>query len=199
MVTSSGTDDSGLFETSLRDERFLPFEGSGAEGTWTLQLPNEFRQFDYDSISDVILHVRYTARSAGGGLRDAAVSNLESIFGAVNDAGPATLLSLPHDYPTEWHRFASGTEPLSVPLSRLHFPYLAQGREIRIQAIDLFTVTDAPPLGVALSPQQLGLAAFPVLSPQQQEDIALVFEDDEALLPRSAADDVFLLIRFAMA
>ena len=198
VVTSSGTDDSGLFETSLRDERFLPFEGSGAEGTWTLQLPNGFRQFDYDSISDVILHMRYTARSGGVALRDAAASRLESIFGAVNEAGPRTLLSLPHDYPTEWHRFVSGTEPLRVPLNRIHFPYLAQGREIRIHAMDLLTVTDAPPLGVALSPGQLGLAVFPVFSPQQHADVALVFEDDAALLPRSTTDDVFLLMHFTM-
>ena len=30
IVTSSGQNDSGMFETNLRDERFLPFEGAGA-------------------------------------------------------------------------------------------------------------------------------------------------------------------------
>jgi hypothetical protein len=30
-VTSGANVDSGLFETSLRDERFLPFEGAGVE------------------------------------------------------------------------------------------------------------------------------------------------------------------------
>src|SRR5206468_47042 len=29
IVTSSGQNDSGLFETNLRDERYLPFEGAG--------------------------------------------------------------------------------------------------------------------------------------------------------------------------
>jgi hypothetical protein len=65
VVTSTGQNDSGLFETNLRDERFLPFEGAGAESTWKLELPAEFRQFDYNTISDVILHVRYTARQGG--------------------------------------------------------------------------------------------------------------------------------------
>jgi len=39
IITSSGTNDSGMFETNLRDERFLPFEGAGAISTWTLTLP----------------------------------------------------------------------------------------------------------------------------------------------------------------
>jgi hypothetical protein len=29
IVTSGGSNDSGIFETNLRDERFLPFEGAG--------------------------------------------------------------------------------------------------------------------------------------------------------------------------
>jgi len=61
IVTSNAQNDGGMFETNLRDERFLPFEGAGAESTWKLELPAEFRQFDYSSISDVILHLRYTA------------------------------------------------------------------------------------------------------------------------------------------
>ena len=39
IVTSGGTNDSGMFETNLRDERFLPFEGAGAISTWNLSLP----------------------------------------------------------------------------------------------------------------------------------------------------------------
>src|SRR3954454_3353909 len=39
IVTSSGTNDSGMFETNFRDERLLPFEGAGAESTWKLELP----------------------------------------------------------------------------------------------------------------------------------------------------------------
>ncbi len=42
-LTSSGDNDSGMFETNLRDERFLPFEGAGAISTWTLSLPGPLR------------------------------------------------------------------------------------------------------------------------------------------------------------
>lgn len=43
VVTSGARNDSGLFETNLRDERFLPFEGAGAIGTWTLTLRGKAR------------------------------------------------------------------------------------------------------------------------------------------------------------
>src|SRR6202022_1574212 len=64
IVTSTGQNGSGMFETNLRDERFLPFEGAGAVRTWKLDLPNpnDYPAFDYATISEVILHIRYTAR-----------------------------------------------------------------------------------------------------------------------------------------
>ena len=62
IVTSGGSNDGGMFETNLRDERFLPFEGAGAESTWKLELPRDYPAFDYATISDVILDIRYTAR-----------------------------------------------------------------------------------------------------------------------------------------
>ena len=71
IATSSGQNDSGMFELNFRDERYLPFEGSGVISTWQLQLPgdpskSEPVQFDYNTITDVILHLRYTAREGGG-------------------------------------------------------------------------------------------------------------------------------------
>ena len=56
-------------EPNLRDERYLPFEGAGAISTWSLELPADFRSFDYNTISDVILHLRYTARDGGDALK----------------------------------------------------------------------------------------------------------------------------------
>lgn len=57
IATSSGQNDSGLFELNFRDERYLPFEGAGAISRWQLEMPNEFRQFDYSTLTDVILHL----------------------------------------------------------------------------------------------------------------------------------------------
>src|SRR5215510_40563 len=78
IVTSGAQNDSGLFETNLRDERYLPFEGQGAISTWHLELPKNFKTFDYNTISDVVLHIRYTARDGGSDLRTKAQVELQT-------------------------------------------------------------------------------------------------------------------------
>jgi hypothetical protein len=142
IVTSSGNNDSGMFETNLRDERFLPFEGAGAESKWKLELPAAFRQFDYNTISDVILHVRYTARQGGGLLGGEAVNYIEELVADANASGMALLFSLPHEFPSEWYRFTSpgSTGNFEATVKRDYFPYLTQGRDIRIGAIQLHSI-----------------------------------------------------------
>src|SRR5204863_9511087 len=114
IVTSSAQNDSGLFETNLRDERYLPFENSGVISEWQLELPadpskGDPRQFDYDTISDVILHIRYTAREGGGRLRKGAMDNLKTAIAAAQATGSVRLFSVKHEFPTEWSRFRSQT------------------------------------------------------------------------------------------
>ncbi|KAJ6785334.1 hypothetical protein PWT90_02601 [Aphanocladium album] len=65
IATSSGQNDSGLFEISFNDARYLPFEYTGAISRWRIELPPENNQFDLDSLSDVVMHMNYTAREGG--------------------------------------------------------------------------------------------------------------------------------------
>ncbi len=132
IVISSAQNDSGLFEPNLRDERYLPFEGAGAVSEWRLELPDEFRQFDYDSISDVILHLRYTAREGGAVLRTGAIASVKKLIGDANAVGSVRLFSVRHEFPSEWARFkavAIGgpvTEAaLSISLRKEHYPFWA--------------------------------------------------------------------------
>ena len=127
IVTSTGRDDSGLFETVLRDERYLPFESAGVISTWRLELPGAPRQFDFDSISDVILHMRYTARDGGDSLRAAAeralATKLTSRTGPNGDPpGIPVLVSCKVDFPTEWARAKAGFN-LDVRIDRSLLPY----------------------------------------------------------------------------
>ncbi|MFN9746316.1 MAG: toxin, partial [Betaproteobacteria bacterium] len=125
IVTSSGRDDSGLFETSLRDERFLPFEGAGAISRWRLELPGSVPQFDFDTISDVILHLRYTARDGGESMRDSAKGQ----FGATSTAPPIAaprpmvLVSAKEEFSTEWSTARDGAANLIVHLGSNLLPY----------------------------------------------------------------------------
>jgi receptor-binding and translocation channel-forming TcA subunit of Tc toxin len=139
IVTSSGQNDSGLFETNLRDERYLPFENSGVISEWQLELPaNPSRkdpaQFDYRTISDVVLHIRYTAREGGGLLRKEAMKNVATTIEAGQAAGSTRLFSVRHEFPTEWAKFKAqspaATErfELALTLRPEHFPFWSQGR-----------------------------------------------------------------------
>src|SRR5207244_2905257 len=56
IVTSSGQNDSMFIESQPRDERYVPFENTGAISMWKLELPDPkaYPTFDYATISDVI-------------------------------------------------------------------------------------------------------------------------------------------------
>jgi Tc toxin complex TcA C-terminal TcB-binding domain len=148
IVTSTGQNDSGLFETNLRDERYLPFEGAGVISEWQLQLPanpskKEPCQFDYNTISDVILHVRYTAREAGGSLKSSAIANLQTQIGAAQTNGSVRLFSIRHEFPTEWAKFKSSTitnpattAALSLNLRPEHYPFWSQHNLTAVKRID---------------------------------------------------------------
>ena len=92
IATSSGRNDSGLFEPNLRDERYLPFEGAGALSEWRIELPAGFRQFDYDTISDVV------DAGALGALPDQSIADaLEIPLGTVKSRMHHALAALRDD------------------------------------------------------------------------------------------------------
>lgn len=155
IVTSSAQNDSGLFETNLRDERYLPFENSGAISEWQLELPanpskQEPAQFDYDTISDVILHLRYTAREGGALLRNAAMAQIRQLIEDGQSAGSSRLFSVRHEFPTEWAKFKNQTPganqryELAITFRPEHYPFWSQGLLTReppsasVVRIDLF-------------------------------------------------------------
>ena len=65
IATSTAQGDAGVFELNFRDERYMPFEGAGAVSEWRLELPANFRPFDYQSINDVLINISYTAEEDG--------------------------------------------------------------------------------------------------------------------------------------
>jgi hypothetical protein len=145
IVTSSGQNDSGLFEQNLHDERYLPFEGHGAISEWRIELPKQLRQFDYDTISDVILHLRYTARDGGATLKQQAATDLQHAIEAMEleeeRRGRFRLFSVKHEFPTEWHQFQQpGDSPqlLHLDITSERFPLQTKNFPIEITRIDVF-------------------------------------------------------------
>lgn len=146
IVTSSAVNDSGLFEANLRDERFLPFEGAGAISHWKLELPDKYRQFDYGTISDVVLHLRYAALDGGAQgaqFRDDAVSALDAALKDAKLRPQARLFSLRHEFPSQWARLTAPTgdqRSEGFAITKESFPYLFQDRTLTIVRVDVLVL-----------------------------------------------------------
>ena len=161
IVTSSAQNDSGLFDPNLRDERYLPFEYSGAISEWQIQLPGnpgqgDPLQFDYDTISDVILHIRYTARQGGELLRNGAKELMKEALEIGEAIGSTRLFSLRHEFPSEWAKFqaqapAAGDRfELSLSLRDEHYPFWSRGILKKVEAIQVLAQLDAAPASLDL-------------------------------------------------
>ncbi len=164
VVTSSAQNDSGLFETNLRDERYLPFENSGVISEWQLQLPadpsqSDPAQFDYDTISDVILHLRYTAREGGGLLRRGATAHVKELISEAQAVGSVRLFSARHEFPTEWANFQSQSPApnqrfeLALNLRPEHYPFWSRGRLNSVTRVDVIAKSTEDPV-----PGSIGVA-----------------------------------------
>jgi len=201
IVTSSGQNDSGMFETNLRDERFLPFEGAGAESTWKLELPKDYRAFDYDTISDVILHIRYTARQ---GVEPSKVKTaLDELFQQANNSGLALIFNLRHDFPTEWSAFVNGAGDFNATIRMDYFPYFTLGKQkqISISGYELYgqDVTKHRVVGKADD----WSAATNYLAEISKQAFTITLQPDmpgpNQILTRTEGGNVFFIVRYLVS
>ncbi len=134
IATSSAQNDSGMFELNFRDERYLPFEGAGAISSWQIKLNKDFSQFDLSTISDVIIHLKYTAREGGEGLKDAVVlefnKKMNKIALAEDKNGLFRVYDIKKEFSTEWHKFlqpaGSGDQQLILENLQDRLPYFTR-------------------------------------------------------------------------
>ena len=199
IVTSTATNDTGVFESSMHDDRRLPFEGAGAaDSIWQIDLPSDLRNFDHSPMSDVVLTIRHTARYGGDQLRDQAVTEYKDAVKDAKSSGLALLFSLRHDFPTAWAAFTAGTGNLEIGLNREHFPYIVQGRKVTLApTLELY--------GGTIKLEQRTVPADPALSdalntppptpdsPPSQATLKLA--PDNAVLRRDAPD-VYLVAHY---
>ena len=193
IVTSGGSNDSGMFETNLRDERFLPFEGAGAISTWNLSLPGQLRSFDYTTISDVILHIRYTARQGGDQLAAQASSELTTMLDKAGQASQALLFCLRYDFPTQWSAFVNGTGDFAVTLDRQFFPYYVQSAtKLTIEGLTLYAGSAGELASVTPPTDLAGLSTG--LSTTGQASLSL--PADGTVMTRELPQQVSLVLQY---
>ncbi|TXH70592.1 MAG: hypothetical protein E6Q88_08345 [Lysobacteraceae bacterium] len=158
IAISRAQNDSGMFELDFRDERYLPFEGAGAISEWSLELFNDsasnnpdpsnpdfgrpLRQFDYSTISDVVVHLKYTAREDAGVFRNDAIAHLRDYFEADGSTHSSRLFDLKREFPSHWHRFvrpagASTANVFELGLDRKLFRLMDEGKTLKINAVTL--------------------------------------------------------------
>jgi hypothetical protein len=99
---SQGINDNGMFELNFRDDRYLPFEGTGAISGWKLSMPRATNRIDFNTINDVIINLSYTALSDGT-IGKTVKDKLKSLTGY-------GLTSFVNEYSSEWHKMLNPPE-----------------------------------------------------------------------------------------
>jgi hypothetical protein len=120
FVTSTGVQDAGLFEPNLQGDQLLPFEGAGIVSTWAVHLPLKTNRLDRRSLTDVTLHVRYTARDGGDASRDMRLQELLADDALTRNR----LVHVRRDFVDAFQAFIAAAPPahvLSLPLPRSTF------------------------------------------------------------------------------
>ncbi|MGE8334551.1 neuraminidase-like domain-containing protein [Pseudomonas laurylsulfatiphila] len=81
IAVSTGIDDSGQHMMNFGDERYQPFEGTGAVSKWKLEFPlgKDDEQAANDSLTDIIVRIRYLAFMGNITYRDAVLAKLNPV------------------------------------------------------------------------------------------------------------------------
>ena len=184
IAASNAQNDGGVFELNFRDERYLPFEGAGAVSEWSLELFNDaggdfgksLRQFNYQTISDAILHVKYMAREDAGAFKNGAVAHLRDYFSQDGTTPTLRMLNLRQEFPTQWQRFLHPTNPANGNIFELEmslrlFPWRDADKTLKVNTLWLlarcadagsYQVVMTPPLPVPPPPGVNALTLIPV-------------------------------------
>jgi hypothetical protein len=135
IAASTAPSDHGRFQLDFRDEKYLPFEGAGAISRWRIELPKRFRSFDYDTIANLVLHLKYTARRDDI-LVEPALKALQAELDAAGNGMLFHLFSLRHDFPNEWQTLrASPAHTASLTITKDRFPLLVQPGAVTVSEV----------------------------------------------------------------
>jgi hypothetical protein len=111
IAVTTASNGTGLFELRLDDPILLPFEGGGVETTWRLELPKDANRFDFTTLVDVVLTVRYTALEDRDYRRKVLRSMGADASGWV-DTGGMGVFSARNRFPDSWYQFQN---PVFLP------------------------------------------------------------------------------------
>jgi Tc toxin complex TcA C-terminal TcB-binding domain len=214
IAVSSLEDESGVFELNFHDERYLPFEGAGAISKWRLELPDKFRQFDYDTITDVVMRLRYTSVDGGNKLKTPAAGSVQDYIRSVEDLsreeGLFAIFDLKNDFPNEWYNAnhpPAGAPERVLTIDKLNekLPIFTKGKNIQAKNIYLFVPAS---LSASITATQGGSEEISFTGGQTVGTMKLLVSNEEAPMgdlqikiadTKTAIDKMWLLERYVLA
>jgi hypothetical protein len=182
-----------MFQLNFEDDRYLPFEGGGAISTWRIQLPDPtIKQFDYNSISDTIMHISYTAKDGGETFSGEVIKKTQDLINDMityeESKGLYKVISLKHDFPSDFYKMQNsdtGNYPLKITKSM--FPFFVRSKTITSTAISFFDENGAAFDSSVISSSNAG------------ETIGEEWELDLLYAKDKLSDDVLVLINYTIA
>ena len=96
-----------------------PLRVTGAVSSWILELPKQTNRFDFQSISNVVIHLRYLSVSDSGSFKNDVMA-----LSSFKNTKESRLFSLAVDFSAQWVPFQSGTSSsMTLTLPRNTVPY----------------------------------------------------------------------------
>ncbi len=106
----------GLFELNFGDDRYLPFEGTGAVSSWRLELSGKKGSYNINELADAEIELKYTALQGGQVFADA-------VKGMLKPYDTAVYFNIAQMFPNEFSAFVNDEmDLLEINISRDMFP-----------------------------------------------------------------------------
>ncbi|NEQ65195.1 MAG: hypothetical protein F6K21_06795 [Symploca sp. SIO2D2] len=118
------TENNGMFELNFGDERYLPFEGTGAVSNWRLELNGKKGSYNPSALLDVTIKLRYNAQQGGSRFAN-------EVKGLLKPYNATSFFDLAYNFPDEWTALTGGdSDEVSINFTRNMFPNMSSSRII---------------------------------------------------------------------
>ncbi len=118
------TENNGMFELNFGDERYLPFEGTGAVSNWRLELNGMKGSYNPADLLDVTIKLRYTAKQGGSRFAN-------EVKGVLKPYHTTSFFDMAYNFPDEWAALVNGdSDEVTITFTQAMFPNMSSSKMI---------------------------------------------------------------------
>jgi hypothetical protein len=136
VALTSPMNATGLFELDAQSDLILPFEFTGVDTMWNLEMPKAANPFDYRTIADVLFTIEYTALSS----LDYRQQVIQQLDRSVSADRP---YSFRNQFPDQWydlHNPAQTATPMAAVFSTTREDFPPNLENLAIQHVAVYFV-----------------------------------------------------------